>query len=222
MDNCDIKCCNLFLFMQNIKAFKLILLFPLDWRIFIFLANIFLFARKRLTSKSISNLQYSWQIKITVVVIVIAISSLSFTFCNFFWWCLQRRQVVVFAIIVVNIFVFIFVNLSFPTFWVVSSPEFVVAERKGLATLDLGGTEVPRRQWAGFDVLHVITKRQHGMLQFTRTISRTISRFGWSVHDVEMHFFAASNLLSSALHPGGVEHGVGVRQWGSQEGRMEQ
>ena len=30
MDNCDIKCCNLFLFMQNIKAFKLILLFPLD------------------------------------------------------------------------------------------------------------------------------------------------------------------------------------------------
>ena len=123
MDNCDIKCCNLFLFMQNIKAFKLILLFPLDWRIFIFLANIFLFARKRLTSKSISNLQYSWQIKITVVVIVIAISNLSFTFCNYFWWCLHRRQEVVFAIIVVNIFVFIFVNLSFPTFWVVSPPH---------------------------------------------------------------------------------------------------
>ena len=71
-------------------------------------------------------------------------------------------------------------------------------------------------------MLHVITKRQHGVLQFTRTISRTISRLGWSAHDVEMHFFAASNLLSSALHPGGVEHSVGVRLCGSQEGRMEQ
>ena len=78
-----------------------------------------------------------------------------------------------------------------------TSPQFVVAERKGLATPDLGGTEVPRRQWAGFDVLHVITKRQQVILQFTRTISRTISRLGYSVHDVEMHFFAASNLLSS-------------------------
>ena len=30
-------------------------------------------------------------------------------------------------------------------------------------------------------MLHVITKRQHGMLQFTKTISRTISRLGWGM-----------------------------------------
>ena len=130
IDNCDIKCCKLFLLMQNIKAFKLILLLPSSGLTNFHFSCKNIFVRKKMFDihKYLKPV-YSYLLQLFLMV---SSSAACGSICNYRCQhlCLYFCQ-------------FVFSNILGG---LSTSPQFVVAERKGLATPDLGGTEVPRRQ----------------------------------------------------------------------------